>query len=414
MRQPFSRILSAADRTGLEARLREHFPAEAAAALLAARDARIVTLAAASADAAHGLVRALRAAGAAAEAAGAFVATVATPEALRAARSAAPALGAELDALAATLDHALHPPTLLRMRDRTLDLRDEARVMGILNVTPDSFYERVSGAAEAARRAVAIADAGATLIDIGGQSYAHWNPRIAADEERERVVPAVEAIRAAQVDAALSIDTFKASVADAALAAGAHLINDCSGLSDPAMAGVVAAHDAALVVMHLKGELNVRDASGYVYADAMAEIVEFLYERTEAARAAGVARESIAVDPGLEFGKEPQTDLEILDRFGELTALGYPILFASSRKSFIGRIFDRPAKELLVPSLATAAIGIAAGARILRVHDVAETAQLARMMAAIRPERRAALGIAERMPGTPVTAGNSGTPERGL
>jgi dihydropteroate synthase len=293
-----------------------------------------------------------------------------------------------------------------RLRERTLDVRDEARVMGIVNVTPDSFYDRASGLDDVVARTRAIAEAGGALVDIGGQSYAHWNPRIAADEERARVVPAVEAIRAAGIDLAISVDTFKASVADAALAAGAHVINDCSGLSDPELAGVVAAHDAALVVMHLKGELNVRDPAGYVYADVMREILEFLHERTESALAAGVRRESIAIDPGLEFGKEPLTDLEILDRFAELCTLGYPVLLASSRKSFIGRIFHRPAKELLVPSLATAALGIAAGARVLRVHDVAETVQLARMMAAVRPGRRAALDLAERMPETP--GGNSG------
>jgi dihydropteroate synthase len=279
--------------------------------------------------------------------------------------------------------------------------------MGIVNVTPDSFYERASGLADVVARTRAIVDAGGALVDVGGQSYAHWNPRVAADEERDRVVPAVEAIRAAELDIAISIDTFKASVADAALCAGAHVINDCSGLSDPELASVVAAHGAALVVMHLKGELNVRDPAGYRYDDALAEIVDFLYERTEAAIAAGVARDAIAIDPGLEFGKEPETDLEILDRFGELRALGYPILFASSRKSFIGRIFNRPAKELLVPSLATAAIGIAAGARILRVHDVAETVQLARMYAAVLPGRREHLPYAAAMPGTP---GNSSAP----
>jgi dihydropteroate synthase len=292
-----------------------------------------------------------------------------------------------------------------RMRERTLALADEARVMGIVNVTPDSFYERVDGVAAAVERARAHAEAGAALVDIGGQSYAHWNPRIAADEEIARVVPAVTGMRAAGLDLALSIDTVKAPVADAALAAGAHLINDCSGLGDPAMAETVAKHDAALVIMHLKGELNVRNVEAYRYADVMGEIVAFLGERIERALQAGVRRESIAIDPGLEFGKEPQTDLEILDRFAELQVLGYPILFASSRKSFIGRIFGRPAKELLIPSLATAAIGIERGARILRVHDVAETVQLATMYAAIRPERRAALAPAAAMPGTP-PAGN--------
>jgi dihydropteroate synthase len=313
-----------------------------------------------------------------------------------------------VEALLLALERAASPAPCLRLRERVLDLREGARVMGILNVTPDSFYERVDGIETAVEKARAIARAGAALIDIGGQSYAHWNPRIAADEERERVVPAVRAIVAAGIEAAISIDTFKASVADAALRAGAHLINDCSSLSDPALPEVVAKHGAGLVVMHLKGELNVRQPEAYIYRDALAEIVDVLYERTERAIAAGVAREAIAIDPGLEFGKEPETDLEILDRFGELTALGYPILFASSRKSFIGRIFQRTAKELLVPSLATAAIGIAAGARIVRVHDVAETVQLATMLAAVRPERRRALAIADRMPGTPAApSGNS-------
>ncbi|MDQ6941993.1 MAG: dihydropteroate synthase, partial [Candidatus Eremiobacteraeota bacterium] len=258
------------------------------------------------------------------------------------------------------------PAARLRLRDRVLELRDEARVMGIVNVTPDSFYERADGVGAAVAITRAMVRDGAGIVDVGGQSYAHWNAPVAADEERDRVVPAVRAIVAAGIDVPLSIDTFTASVADAALAAGAHLINDCSGLSDPALPGVVAKHGAALVVMHLKGRLNVREPDTYVYGDALAEIVDFLYERTERAVAGGVARDAIVVDPGLEFGKEPHTDLEILERFGELRALGYPILLAASRKGFIGRIFDRPAAELLVPSLAAAAIGISAGARLVR------------------------------------------------
>jgi len=180
----------------------------------------------------------------------------------------------------------------LRLRDRSLDLRDEARVMGIVNVTPDSFYDRAAGLDDVVARARAIAAAGGALIDVGGQSYASWNRRVTAEEEAARVVPAVEAIRAAGIDLTISIDTFKASVADAALAAGAHVINDCSGLSDPDLARVVAKHDAGLVVMHLKGELNVRDPAGYTYVDVMREIIAFLRERTDGALAAGVRRRS--------------------------------------------------------------------------------------------------------------------------
>ena len=276
--------------------------------------------------------------------------------------------------------------------------------MGILNVTPDSFYDqgRYSGVDRARARAAEIVEAGASLIDIGGQSYAHWNSRVALDEELERVVPVVEALIADGVPVPLSIDTFKAQVADAALAAGASLINDCSGLSDSELPGVVAKYDAGLVVMHLRGELNVRTVEAYVYEDVMHEIVEFIGERLGRARGAGVAHDALVADPGLEFGKEPETDLEILQRFGELRALGVPLLLASSRKSFLGRIFNRPAKELLVPSLATAAIGIAAGARILRVHDVAETVELAKTFAALDPDRRRSLALMEAMPGTPL------------
>jgi dihydropteroate synthase len=383
-------------------------PPDAVARFLEVDDTRILTLDTGNTGRSAELAGALEAAGAVAcSSSGGLLVTGAGPAHLAAVRAAQPALCAELDALANALRNTLEPRPEFRLRERTLDLRDEARVMGIVNVTPDSFYERAGDLRDAVARAGAMAAAGAALVDIGGQSYAHWNPRVDSSEECGRVVPALEAIVGAGIDIALSIDTFNADVAGAALAAGAHLINDCSGLSDPRLAETVASYNAALVVMHLKGELNVRTPGAYVYRDALAEIVEFLFERTERARAAGVAAESIAVDPGLEFGKEPATDLEILDRFGELTALGYPILFASSRKSFIGRIFDRPARELLVPSLATAGLGIAAGARMLRVHDVAETVQLARMYAAVGPRRRATLAFADRMPETPARASNS-------
>jgi dihydropteroate synthase len=388
----FARVLSATNSNGVEARLRGYFDVGAAQSLASAKQATIAAIDVEGAERAALLTAALAACGAVAECNGCFVATVATPEHLAVALERHAEFADEIGALIVAVRNDRAPAASLRMRDRTLSVCDEAHVMGILNVTPDSFYERAWGNDAAVAIARRFAAEGAALVDIGGQSYAHWNPRIAADEERDRVVPAVEAIVREHLDIALSIDTWKASVARAALAAGAHLINDCSGMADPDIAPVVAEYDAALVVMHIKGELNVRSVEMYTYGDAMKEIVEFLYERTERARTAGVARESIVVDPGLEFGKEPQTDLEILDRFGELRALGYPILFASSRKSFLGRIFGRPANELLVPSLATAGLGIAAGARLLRVHDVAETVALARMYAAVGPRRRAEIG----------------------
>ncbi len=286
-----------------------------------------------------------------------------------------------------------------RARKFELDFSAGAKVMGILNVTPDSFFDRgkYSGVDRARERAAQMVADGAATIDIGGQSYAHWNPRIAAEEERARVVPVVEALVRDGLGIPLSIDTFKADVAEAALAAGADIINDCSGLSDPGLVDVVARHDAALVIMHIKGELNVR-AAEYPYDDAMREIVTFLRERVERALAAGVSSESISIDPGLEFGKEPAVDCEILDRFADLRSLGFPILLAASRKSFIGRIFHKPARELLVPSLATAALGVIAGANLVRVHDVAETVALCRMIGTVRPAVRDALDLLEAMP----------------
>jgi dihydropteroate synthase len=269
------------------------------------------------------------------------------------------------------------------LRGRELGLGGAAKVMGVVNVSRDSFYEHVDSLDAAVAAARAMVAAGAALIDLGGQSYAAGNGSVSADEERRRVVPAVRALADARLDAVLSVDTYTASVAAAALAAGAHLVNDCSGLSDPALAETVAEHDAGLVVMHLKGRLKVREPEAWVYDDVMAEIIDFLYERTERAVAAGVRRDAIVVDPGLEFGKEPATDLEILRRFGELRVLGYPILLAASRKSFLGRIVGRPAAELLPASLGAAAVGIAAGATLVRTHDVAETVQLAQLMAAV-------------------------------
>ena len=400
--RPVARTLSTDAGIPIDERLAAYLPPDEIAAARAAADVAVVALDAPGPYAAS-VVAALRARGAFARADDVRL-VVAGP------RTALVAALADLDgepaALAAEVLRAVDAdrarPRALRLRERTLDFSQRARVMGILNVTPDSFYDRgafrgVDRARERAHQMVAL---GADVIDIGGQSYAHWNPRIAAEEERDRVVPVVEALVRDGLDVPLSIDTFKASVAEAALAAGAHLINDCSGLSDPALAGVVARYDAGLVVMHLRGELNVRAAS-YPYADAMAEIVGFLRDRLDAARADGVSDDALMVDPGLEFGKEPATDLEILERFGDLRSLGVPILFAASRKSFIGRVFDRPAKELLVPSLATAAIGIAAGAGLVRVHDVEETTQLARMLAAVRPEVRERLAFAAAMPGTP-------------
>jgi dihydropteroate synthase len=399
-------VLCAEGGATLRERLERYLGAGEVETALAAVDRRalVIDVTAGASDDFEIAAGALRDAGAYAGLDGERLVVGASAAALARARDAVehrPAVSEIVASLQRALEADGAPPRSLRLRDVRLDLVDRAHVMGILNVTPDSFYDRgrYSGVDVARRRAAEMVALGASVIDVGGQSYAHWNRAIAAEEERDRVVPVVEALVRDGLGVAISIDTFKSSVAEAALAAGAHAINDCSGLSDPLLAGIVARYDAGLVVMHLKGRLNVRDAE-YRYDDAMAEICAFLAARVDVAREAGVAEDSLVIDPGLEFGKEPRTDLEILERFGDLRSLGYPILFAASRKSFIGRVFDRPAKELLIPSLATAAVGIAAGAALVRVHDVEETAQIARMLGALRTANREKLAIAGRMPGT--------------
>ncbi|MFN2459221.1 MAG: dihydropteroate synthase [Candidatus Velthaea sp.] len=362
--------------------MRERFDPVAAETLAAGAPRSVIILELSAPALAAAVAAAVRAAGAVAAATGARVGVRAEAAQLAQAAAAEPGLRAEMNALADARRRDGELAPRWRVRGRAVDLSGAAQVMAIVNVSPDSFHQRVDGVPGAVRAARAFAAAGAALVDIGGRSYAHWSRRIDAAEEGARVVAAVAAVAAAGIDVALSVDTTTASVAEAALAAGAHAVNDCSGLADTALAAAVAKYDAGLVVMHLKGELNVRAPDSYLYGDTMSEIIDALYERTERARSAGVARDAIAVDPGLEFGKEPHTDLEILERYGELRVLGYPIVLASSRKSFMERVVGSRARELLAPSLATAAIGIAAGARIVRAHDVEETVYFARMLAA--------------------------------
>jgi dihydropteroate synthase len=277
----------------------------------------------------------------------------------------------------------------LRLRTWSFDLDERPLVMGILNVTPDSFFDggKFAGRDAALRRLHEMVKEGAAIVDVGAQSYAATNPRVAEDEELRRLIPILEAVIAEKPPVAISVDTYRARVAREALALGADLINDCSGLSDERLAPTVAEFDAALVVMHLKGDLNLRDPQAYRYDDPIAEIAEFLRDRAAGAQGAGVRYESLILDPGLEFGKEPATDLEILRRFGELEAIGYPLLLAASRKSFIRRVMDLPFDELLAPSLAAAALGWYGGARLFRVHDVRETARFLKMLAATTAER---------------------------
>jgi dihydropteroate synthase len=251
----------------------------------------------------------------------------------------------------------------------TFDLTRRVLVMGIVNRTPDSFYDR--GATYALDRAVAAVhravDGGADWVDIGGVPFGPGDA-VSPAEEIDRVLPVVAAARATG-DVVISVDTTRAEVAAAVLAGGADVINDTSGLGDPDMAGVVAAADAGLVVTHSAAPPR-QALSRPQYDDVVATVRNFLSERVDVALAAGVAPERIVVDPGHDLHKNTHHSLELTRRLGEIAALGHPLLVAVSNKDFIGETLDAPLDQRLAGTVATATLCVAAGARILRVHDV--------------------------------------------
>jgi dihydropteroate synthase len=285
----------------------------------------------------------------------------------------------------------------LTIGKHTLHWGTRTYLMGILNVTPDSFSgdglavadDFVERALEQAGRFLAE---GADILDIGGESTRPGAQIVSDDQEKRRVEPVIRAIASRYPDALISIDTYKASVAETGLAAGAHIINDVWGLrADPGMASLAARRGAPLVLMHNRSKPNdaqvqARLGGRYVgveYADLMADVARELLESVSLGRAAGIADEKIILDPGIGFGKTVQQNLELLDRLDEIRALGFPLLLGTSRKSFIGYTLDLPADQRAAGTAATVAIGIARGADIIRVHDVAQMAQVARMADAV-------------------------------
>lgn len=282
------------------------------------------------------------------------------------------------------IDRQLSAPAVLRGKNCCLDLA-RPQVMGIINVTPDSFYD--GGVAidvdAALRQAELQIEAGADLLDIGGESTRPGSVGVTAQVELQRVLPAVKALLQ-NFDVPLSIDTTKATVAAAALECGADFINDISGLTfDPEMAGVVAAQAAGLFVMHTRGRPAVMQQQTD-YNDLMAEIVSSLRAAIERARHAGISADHLAIDPGIGFGKSVAGNLHILRHLSELRCLGAAVLLGTSRKSFIGKVLQLPdSQQRLYGSLATVALGVANGAQIFRVHDVAATRQVVDMAWAI-------------------------------
>ena len=258
-------------------------------------------------------------------------------------------------------------------------------LMGVVNVTPDSFSDggRFATPEAAVAHARALAIEGADLVDLGGESTRPGAPPIPAAEEIRRVVPVIERLRAGGFTLPISVDTSKGAVARAALAAGADLVNDVTALSDPDLAAAVAGARVPVVLMHTRGT-PADMAARADYRDVVAEVVAELGVALARAEAAGVARERVILDPGIGFAKRAEHSVALLGRLGELRALGRPLLVGPSRKSFIGALTGAPVEDRLPGTLAAVAACVLAGVELLRVHDVAAAGQAALVAAAIR------------------------------
>ena len=291
-------------------------------------------------------------------------------------------LSGKIDSL---LDNYLRSDYKIDCRGNVLDLGLRTHVMGILNVTPDSFSDggRFADAGKALAHARDMVAAGADIIDVGGESTRPGAAPLPEDEELRRIIPVIQRL-AAELAVPISVDTYKSSVAEKALRAGASMVNDISGLRfSPDMASVAAEHGAAVVIMHIKG--TPRDMQqNPAYDDVIAEITAYLEKGIGIALKAGVDREKVLIDPGIGFGKTFEHNLAILGRLDELRGLGRPIVLGTSRKKFIGAVLGIPApEERVLGTAATVALGIERGASVVRVHDVQHMAQVARMTDAI-------------------------------
>jgi dihydropteroate synthase len=251
-------------------------------------------------------------------------------------------------------------------------------VMGIVNVTPDSFSDggRYLDPGAAIAHGRALREAGADILDVGGESTRPGAAVVGAEEEAARVIPVIEALAGA--GARVSVDTSKAGVAAAALAAGAEIVNDVTALGDPAMAAVCAEAGSGLILMHMKGTPRTMQADPR-YADVVAEVRDFLAGRLEAATAAGVDAERVWLDPGIGFGKTVEHNLELIARIGRIAELGRPVVVGTSRKNFIGVVTGREVGERIGGSIATNVLALAGGASVLRVHDVTATVDAIRV-----------------------------------
>ncbi len=265
---------------------------------------------------------------------------------------------------------------------RAYDLRTRVLVMGILNRTPDSFYDR--GATfdldTLVRRGEALAAEGADILDVGGVK-AGPGPEVTEDEELDRVVPAIEAL-STRVEVPISVDTFRASVARASYSAGAVMGNDISGFADPGYLPAAASAGAAVVATHIRLAPRLPDPDPH-YDDVAAEVEGFLKERASQARAAGVPADKVVLDAGLDLGKTAEQSLELLRASARLAGLGYPLLLSASNKTFLGKVLGLEIDQREDASVSALAMGVALGCRIVRVHDVAAARQACNVLSAI-------------------------------
>ena len=280
----------------------------------------------------------------------------------------------------------------LRCRGGDLQLGERTLVMGVLNVTPDSFSDGglFLEPSKAIEHGLLMAEQGADIIDVGGESSRPGADAVSLDEELGRVIPVIAGL-ASRLEIPISVDTYKAQVAERAIEAGAQIINDISGLSfDPQMSAVAARFDTPLIIMHIKGNPRTMQQAPS-YDDVMGEIIASLCKGIERAEQYGVDPHQVIVDPGIGFGKRVQDNLLILNRLDELAVLERPILIGTSRKSFIGAVLNQAVDQRVIGTLATVAVSVLKGAHIVRVHDVPAIRQTAAMVdAIINPEGRVA------------------------
>jgi len=263
---------------------------------------------------------------------------------------------------------------------------DRVLVMGILNVTSDSFYAgtRIADSAAAIKAGLLMLENGADMLDIGGESSRPGADPVSADQELDRVLPVMEGLRS-KTTLPLSVDTTKASVAKAALQAGADIINDISAMrADPDMAGIIAEYGAKVILMHMQGVPQTMQKEPH-YSDVVSEVCDFLRHRAEAAQAAGILADRIILDPGIGFGKQLEHNLALLRQLPKLASYGYPVLIGLSRKSFLGQLLDLPASQRLEGTIAANAVAIIGGASIIRVHDVKEGRRTADVAVRLKP-----------------------------